>query len=81
MKTTIDIPDALMQRCKKVIGQQHVTFRCLVEEGLCRVLDERLERKPFKLNSVPFCGGGFQPGFDEAGWERIREATYEGRGG
>ena len=70
-----------MTRCKKVIGQQRVTFRSLVEEGLCRVLDDRLERKPFKLKSVPFRGGGFQPGFDEAGWDRIREASYEGRGG
>ena len=51
-----------MTRCKKVIGQQRVTFRSLVEEGLCRVLDDRLERKPFKLKSVPFRGGGFQPG-------------------
>jgi hypothetical protein len=81
MKTTIDIPDVLMERCKKVIGQQHVTFRSLVEEGLDRVLDERLERKPFKLRAIPFRGGGFQPGFDEAAWERIREAAYEGRGG
>lgn len=81
MKTTIDIPDTLMERCKKVIGQQHVTFRSLVEEGLDRVLEERLARKPFKLKPVPFRGGGFHPGFDEATWERIREAAYEGRGG
>lgn len=81
MKTTIDIPDSLMARCKAVIGEQHVTFRSLVEEGLDRVLEDRTRRKPFKLRSVPFCGGGFQPGFDEASWDRIREAAYEGRGG
>ena len=81
MKTTIDIPDFLMARCKKVIGEQHVTFRSLVEEGLDQVLNERIHRKPFKLRSVPFRGGGFQPGFDEAGWDHIRDAAYEGRGG
>jgi hypothetical protein len=81
MKTTIDIPDSLMARCKKVISEQHVTFRSLVEEGLDRVLDERIHRKPFKLRSIPFRGGGFQPGFDEASWERIRDVVYEGRGG
>ena len=81
MKTTIDIPDAHMARCKQAMSEQHVTFRSLVEEGLQRVLDERGKRAPFKLRRVPFRGGGFQPGFDEAGWERIRDAAYEGRGG
>ncbi len=80
MKTTIDISDAVMERCRKVIGEQHVTFRSLVEEGLDRVLDERLSRKPFKLKTVPVRGGGFQPGFDEASWDRIRDAAYNGRG-
>jgi hypothetical protein len=80
MKTTIDISDAVMERCRKVIGQQRVTFRSLVEEGLDRVLDERLSRKPFKLKKVPMRGGGFQPGFDEASWDRIRDAAYNGRG-
>lgn len=81
MKTTIDIPDALLARCKKVISEQHVTFRSLVEEGLDRVLEERVRRKPFKLRPVQFRGGGFKPGVDEADWERIRDAAYEGRGG
>jgi hypothetical protein len=36
VKTTIDIPDTLMARCKTVIAEQHVTFRSLVEEGLSR---------------------------------------------
>lgn len=70
-----------MARCKQAISEQHVTFRSLVEEGLQRVLDDRGKRGPFKLRPVPFRGGGFQPGFEEAGWERIRDATYEGRGG
>jgi len=70
-----------MTRCKKVIGEQHVTFRSLVEEGLDRVLTERSRRKPFTLRPVPLRGGGFQPGIDEANWDRIRDAAYEGRGG
>jgi hypothetical protein len=80
MKTTIDIPDSLMQRCKRVAAEQRVTFRGLVEEGLNRVLDERATRKPFRLRKVKFGGGGFQPGFEEGDWERIRNAAYEGRG-
>ena len=80
MKTTIDIPDALMERCRAVIGCDRVTFRSLVEEGLDRVLADREERKPFTLKDVPVRGGGFQPGFDESDWPRIRDAIYEGHG-
>ena len=70
----------MMRRCKQVAQAQNVTFRSLVEEGLDKVLDARSGRKPFKLRPVKFQGGGFQAGFDEAGWERIRDAVYEGRG-
>lgn len=80
MKTTIDISDNLMSRCRKVVHERHVTFRSLVEDGLTRVLEERGRRQPFKLRAVKVGSGGFQPGFDEAGWDRIRDVSYEGRG-
>lgn len=80
MKTTIDIPDPLLERCRLLVREQRVTFRTLVEEGLERVLDERSNRKPFKLKSVKPGGGGFQPGFDEAGWDNVRDEIYRGRG-
>lgn len=69
-----------MRRCKQVQAEQNVTFRNLVREGLDKVLAERTRRKPFKLRAVPFGGGGFQPGFSESDWDRIRDAAYEGRG-
>ncbi len=75
MKTTIDIPDSLMLRCKQAVRERHLTFRSLVEEGRHYVLDQREHRTSFKLRSVPFKGGGFQPGFDESDWERIRSAA------
>ncbi len=80
MKTTIDIPDTLMARCRAVIGRDRVTFRCLVQDGLDRVLADREQRKSFKLANIPTKGGGFQPGFDDSDWPRIRDAAYEGRG-
>jgi hypothetical protein len=80
MKTTIDIPDSLMSRCKQTSAEQHVTFKQLVEEGLQRVLDERNHREPFRLRKIPFRGGGFKPGFDQTHWDSIRDAVYEGHG-
>ncbi len=64
MKTTIDIAPDLMGRCKKLAHEQETTFRSLVEEGLERVLRDRSVGKNFKLRSVPFNGGGFNPGFE-----------------
>jgi hypothetical protein len=80
MKTTIDIPDSLMKRCKRIQAEQGVTFRSLVQEGLNRVIEERSQRGRFKLRRVKFGGGGFQPGYDESSWDRVRDAAYEGRG-
>ncbi len=69
-----------MARCKRLAREQHVTFRSLVEKGLERVLEERGRQKRFKLRAVRFGGGGFQPGFEDAGWDRIRDEIYGGRG-
>jgi len=80
MKTTIDIPKPLLEKCRMVVREQRVTFRSLVEEGLERVLKERAIQKPFKLKNIKSGGGGFCPGFDEAGWENMRDEVYKGRG-
>jgi hypothetical protein len=55
-------------------------MRDLVEEGLRRVLEEE-ETPPFELRDGSFGGEGSSPEFAERGWEAIRAAIYEGRGG
>ena len=39
MRTTIDMPDALMQRVKTVAAERKTTFRALVVDALERSLD------------------------------------------
>ncbi len=34
------------------------------------------DRKPFVLRPVAFGGGGFQPGFGDADWDRVRDEIY-----
>jgi hypothetical protein len=51
-----------------------------VEEGLRRVLADHAKRGGFRLRRATFKGKGLQPGFKGASWERIRDASYEGRG-
>ena len=40
MRTTIDMPDALMRRVKMIAAKRKTTFRALVVDALERTLDE-----------------------------------------
>jgi hypothetical protein len=57
-----------------------MTLRALVEEGLRHVIAERERKSIFKLRRIPFTGGGFREGFEDAAWGRIRNAIYERHG-
>lgn len=81
MKTTIDIADALAEQAKQVASAEGTTLRSLVEEGLRRVLDERRTDRGFRLRKAGFKGKGLRPDVTDGTWERIRDISYEGRGG
>jgi len=81
MKTTVEIPNSLLEQAKRLAAQENTTVRALVEEGLRRILAERRRKECFKLRKVSFKGNGLQPGMADASWHRIRDAIYGGRGG
>jgi hypothetical protein len=80
MKTTVEIPDSLLEQAKRLASQEHTTVRALMEEGLRRLMTERKGAKPFKLRKVSFRGKGLQPRMGGAVWQQIRDAAYQGRG-
>ncbi|MBI2375279.1 MAG: DUF2191 domain-containing protein [Deltaproteobacteria bacterium] len=80
MRTTIDLPDALFARAKKLARKRNVPFRELVEEGLRSVLDREAEPGAFRLMDKSFDGDGLASGLTASDWDRIRDLTYEGRG-
>jgi hypothetical protein len=80
MKTTVEIPDSLLQQAKRLAAQEHTTVKALVQEGLRRLMAERKAGKPFKLRKVSFRGSGLQPQMAGAAWQQIRDAAYQGRG-
>lgn len=81
MKTTIQIADPLLEEAKALAARDGTTLRELVEAGLRHVLRERrARRRRFKLRDASFTGAGLRPEFCDAGWERIRDALYEGHG-
>lgn len=80
MKTTVEISDGLAEEVKAYMAQEGVTFRSLVERGLVEVLRAGHAPAPFTLRDASVGGRGLQAAYREAGWDRIRDAAYAGRG-
>lgn len=80
MKTTVEIPNALLEEARKLAAREGTTVRALVEEGLRRIIAERRQASGFRLRKATFKGAGLQPHVAGTPWERIRDMAYEGRG-
>ncbi len=80
MKTTVEIPDSLLEQAKRVALKEGTTVRALVEEGLRRIVNEHQQPGKFRLRKASFKGNGLQPSMSGASWQQIRDAAYEGRG-
>lgn len=82
MKTTIDLPNALLAEARRAAAERGTTVKALVEAGLRREVREGGARaRSFRLRDESFTGKGLQPGVADATWERIRELAYSERGG
>jgi hypothetical protein len=81
MKTTLEISDPLLREARKVAARERTTLRALVEQGLRRVIAEKKRRPTFHLRKASFKGRGLRPELADAGWDRLRDLAYEGRGG
>jgi hypothetical protein len=80
MKTTVEISDSLLERARQTARREKTTVRQLIEEGLRHVLADRRRRGPFRLRNASFKGDGLHADVAAAGWDRIRDHVYEGRG-
>lgn len=81
MKTTVEIPDALLEEARRVAARQGTSLRVLIIEGLRRSVAERRRAPTFQLRKATFKGNGLQAGVAGASWEAIRNLAYEGHGG
>lgn len=84
MKTTIELPDALLAQARRFADSHGMTMKALIEQALRKTMAQQKEEKPFKLRDGSFDGGsGMSPEFRNASWEQIRDFIYdpvEGRG-
>lgn len=81
MKTTVEIPDDLLDEAKAVARREKATLRSLIEEGLRWVVARRKKgTERFVLKDAAVGGKGVRPGVTEGDWEPLRETIYRGRG-
>lgn len=82
MKTTVQIPDALLADVQKIAYKNKTSFRALVQEGLLHVVEQDQKKK--KNHHVKDCT--YPPAhlvkgkLDPMPWEKLRAIIYEGRG-
>jgi len=77
VKTTIDVPDALLAEARELARRERTTVRALVADGLRRVLDERAIERDEPPPEPVFRGRlGVRPGVDLGDWDALREVTY-----
>lgn len=81
MKTTIQIPDSVLDEARRIARRDRTTLKVLVEQGLRRIIAERKRGEKFRLRRVTFRGEGLDPRLASASWDQIRDLSYEGRGG
>ncbi|MHB1193588.1 MAG: DUF2191 domain-containing protein [Longimicrobiales bacterium] len=81
MKTTVEIPDALLEAAKTEAARRGTTLRSLLEEGLRHVLEDGPAPRRFRLPDASVTGRGLDPDVREGSWDGVRALIYEGRGG
>lgn len=80
IKTTIELPDELVEQARRVARQEGGTLRALVVEGLQRSLEARRQAVCRRLDFPSYGGSGLTDEFQGASWSRIRDEIYRGHG-
>lgn len=81
MKTTVELPDQLLDQIRKLARREGSSLRQLMEEGLQRTLEARRQPERGSIRFPVFGGSGLTEEFDGAGWERLRDEIYPAESG
>ena len=76
MKTTIELPDELLEQSGALSGVKARLSAALVEEGLQRSLEARRNAVHRDLDFPTYGGSGLTAEFQGASWNRIRDELY-----
>jgi hypothetical protein len=81
MRTTVDMPDGLLEEAKAVAERRKITLRDFMEEALRSSIEAERQRPAFRLQDGSFTGNGLQENLEWSEWSTMRALIYEGRGG
>ena len=81
MKTTVEIPDALLKEAKEVASARGTTLKELIATGLHAVVHDARTPAPVSYRRHTVAGNGLQPGVSAGNWETLRSLAYEHHGG
>ena len=79
MKTTVDLPDALLERAKRHARKTGRPLRAVIEEGMRRVLDEPAGGPPYRLPDRSVGERGGRNPLVSYSWNELRDEIYGGR--
>lgn len=79
MRTSIDIPDPLLRRAKKLARERGTTLRQLLLNGLQAVIEQETPRGPHRMKDCSFGEGGLVEGLGWSDTERLDELAYGDR--
>ena len=77
MRTTLELPDALLKRAQKLARARGVPFRALVVEALQHLLKVQASTQRYKLPDTTFGGDGLVEGLQNLEWGRLRPLVYD----
>jgi hypothetical protein len=76
VKTTIEIQDALLERAKRHAKRVRRPLRAIVEEGLRRVLADRLDAAAYRLPDASAGDPAAPDPLEALSWQDLREEIY-----
>ncbi|MDH5719703.1 MAG: DUF6364 family protein [Spirochaetia bacterium] len=81
MKTTLHLPNPLLEDAKKTAKKEGTSLTKLVQKALQEYIQKKTGKKTHKLKENHFKGNGFTDPSLDGNWDKIREIIYEKRGG
>jgi hypothetical protein len=80
MRTSVDIPDPLLERARKLARERGVTLRQLLLDGLRAVVDrETRAKKKHRMTDRSYGEGGLVAGLSWSDSERMSDLAYGDR--
>lgn len=79
MRTSVDIPDPLMRRAKKLARRRGTTLRQLLLDGLRGMVEQEVPARRHHMRDCSFGKGGLVDGLSWEDSERLDELAYGDR--